>query len=919
MNSEKDSDFSFKIIPSIPSTPPPSIPSITTTSSPSNILHSSLVSKLPDQQDAPGPPPSPHISDNDEGRLEGNIGVTTQDSRITESPRGNPVLSSPSPAPGSRARLPRRAHFKGLYNSPVSPQPDQHEASGSPSSLPTPSNDEGQPEGNIRVATANLDGAPCKQTRSLEPLWQACHDNKVDVLLLSDTRLYTRRDIHFLGHHAQLYFQGPRQPDVRIFGACSQTSRKKAPRTPRNLANETVGGTAIIVFGRYAHSVKDLNLQDPSGVGLFCGIRLQQHPSLPAIDLFATYLPPVAHSQTQGPFQALSRVAQHLKASGLSKPAVPLPEDPDSDNDDDEDASAASFPNHKAALSWITLELASAVADAIASNPGGVTFVGGDLNTTWDPDSPPPRLYPLWSPLALENLPAIQYPNLHTYYINQEPSSWVDHILSHGPASLEQAWAPEDPNFLALCSDHVPLYTSFRLPGPLVPSQEQLPHSYLKAQARVKPADLPLYSGKIKEDFEKGLEAHFGESPTITATFEENYSLTEDALIDRLNTLEQGIVKVAQSLVKNRNSFLETRKTKDGWSPQFDLLVTYLRLLVKVDRRLRSGISLLTLTNLLQKFKDLNQSSEHFDDLIVPAGSLLMQLCHPDSKEELSMNIKAEVTRIKKLCHGRNRAAFRERINTHCAKQRTNFLNGRLGRTCDYLLERAKFHPLAPLTDTQGNPIVSLPEAARTLTQHYSNHFASPPDTWIARTGLDEDSDQGKALRSSILRGTWRTEHPNLLNDIPPHVDRSIAEAYLDAMKSKADPDACSQMESSLNRPIPFEEFSRIISSRQGGSSPGSTGLTINMLKLTPEPILRSLHAVLNALWTRKIVPPSWGERILVPIPKAPGDSSMDRLRPIMLLNTLRKLWLSAIDSRMDQVMMGTGMWDDMQSGALGY
>ena len=56
---------------------------------------------------------------------------------------------------------------------------------------------------------------------------------------------------------------------------------------------------------------------------------------------------------------------------------------------------------------------------------------------------------------------------------------------------------------------------------------------------------------------------------------------------------------------------------------------------------------------------------------------------------------------------------------------------------------------------------------------------------------------------------------------------------------------------------------------------------------------LRHVYHHLASLWETKAVPPWWQCRWLCPIPKVPDpDPSMDDLRPLMLVEVLRKLWV---------------------------
>ena len=69
------------------------------------------------------------------------------------------------------------------------------------------------------------------------------------------------------------------------------------------------------------------------------------------------------------------------------------------------------------------------------------------------------------------------------------------------------------------------------------------------------------------------------------------------------------------------------------------------------------------------------------------------------------------------------------------------------------------------------------------------------------------------------------------------------------------------------------------------------------MLRITAKAapaLITAIYQALAALWADKATPDSWKWRWLVPIPKVPSPSLGD-LRPLSLVEVLRKLWASVI------------------------
>jgi hypothetical protein len=94
-----------------------------------------------------------------------------------------------------------------------------------------------------------------------------------------------------------------------------------------------------------------------------------------------------------------------------------------------------------------------------------------------------------------------------------------------------------------------------------------------------------------------------------------------------------------------------------------------------------------------------------------------------------------------------------------------------------------------------------------------------------------------------------------------------------------------------LRCPPTFEEFQASIKHASAGSAAGLTGASYNMLKSSPEHVLRDIYNTLAKLWDNKTIPDWWQWRILAALPKVAGSQSLDNLRPLMLAECLRKVW----------------------------
>jgi hypothetical protein len=92
------------------------------------------------------------------------------------------------------------------------------------------------------------------------------------------------------------------------------------------------------------------------------------------------------------------------------------------------------------------------------------------------------------------------------------------------------------------------------------------------------------------------------------------------------------------------------------------------------------------------------------------------------------------------------------------------------------------------------------------------------------------------------------------------------------------------------------------------------TGLTYAMIqKWTPE-ILEMVHSLMAKMWQAKHIPEHWKWKWLIPIPKKENPAVQD-LRPIMLIEVLRKTWTGLIVSTIHNTILKHGSLHPAQHG----
>jgi hypothetical protein len=149
--------------------------------------------------------------------------------------------------------------------------------------------------------------------------------------------------------------------------------------------------------------------------------------------------------------------------------------------------------------------------------------------------------------------------------------------------------------------------------------------------------------------------------------------------------------------------------------------------------------------------------------------------------------------------------------------------------------------------------------------------------------------------------------------DIPPDIVRLFTEALL---HTEDDGELFDEMRQVLYSPVEFEDFIKALQARSNNKSPGITGCTINMMKQWTERIQRSAYEAMNLMWEERYIPPWWKDKWVVLIPKDDTPNiPTNRLRPICLLETSRKVWTAIIIARIMGILQKRGTLQPMQSG----
>ena len=98
---------------------------------------------------------------------------------------------------------------------------------------------------------------------------------------------------------------------------------------------------------------------------------------------------------------------------------------------------------------------------------------------------------------------------------------------------------------------------------------------------------------------------------------------------------------------------------------------------------------------------------------------------------------------------------------------------------------------------------------------------------------------------------------------------------------------------------ILYAEVQAAIDMLKKNKSPGSDGITAEMLQAGGEQLVRQMHKLCNRAWHEGTIPDEWGRSILVPIPKKGDLSDCGNYRTISLINHTGKVFLTVLLNRL--------------------
>lgn len=321
---------------------------------------------------------------------------------------------------------------------------------------------------------------------------------------------------------------------------------------------------------------------------------------------------------------------------------------------------------------------------------------------------------------------------------------------------------------------------------------------------------------------------------------------------------------------------------RNGWSPAFLGLKLTVGFLIRIRDAMRH-------TDPALRQAILRKQHYHWCHLIkrnIPSDQqqeeLRAALSLRDEHNLTEIPIIANLLTIfRKRTHGRKRSELRRSISRHSASIEDARLLGKLRRGMDAILG-AKKNPTPLDSITSEEFQLTDPDAIHNQCNNFAREFyALSGQSFLISLGADPLQ--------------WKQEEFSNLckRHMPTHLHHTIQHlwtGFTTASHGNIN-DIRDEVRQLCRYPPSFEQFQKAIMDNRKESSPGISMISYQTLKLLNDKERRDIYRCICTFWTSGDPPPLWRTRLLCYVPKPDTTPAYNNMRPILLIDTLRKLW----------------------------
>ena len=173
----------------------------------------------------------------------------------------------------------------------------------------------------------------------------------------------------------------------------------------------------------------------------------------------------------------------------------------------------------------------------------------------------------------------------------------------------------------------------------------------------------------------------------------------------------------------------------------------------------------------------------------------------------------------------------------------------------------------------------------------------------------------------SIANRQYMNQHATLPHPHQHAQTDPILNLQLRMMSNKYQPNdtaiSPNEPNQSLLQPITHEEWTSYWKRKKGGKRGGKSGIAAPHIKLLSHESSEYVRALINYSYAESYVYKDWGNVVTIPLRKILGCDNPDKLRPIGLLELLRKCATGILSTRLQQNWLRSGCIDEAQSGGV--
>ena len=735
----------------------------------------------------------------------------------------------------------------------------------------------------ITVASWNINGLDSYKARFITMMML---QDKIDVMIVPDTRHSDKTSRSY-----KRLFTALLGPGTRVY--CSKDSKRR-PSEP--------GGIIIVVGPKWGLSyISDKSRTDYSGQGALAQIFLRTETG--TITILGTYWPECPSDSTRlgpghkGLWSRILAYRNNMKAHNPN-PIVYLQE---------------------LILQWISLSRQQGCQGCV---------VGGDLNSTWLASEPGgQRTIQKWcdenclinGPRQIHDElgpPINPSQGIHHHFITWGRTewtygTWIDHILHTGDR--------EHIDIVGACnsfgaeiddvSDHKPIWGLYRTAKPAAATVIPLPKSAPRPElSRSDPRQIAVFKSRLADVLYQIPHSH------------ETLAEAEEAL-EHATRFTVHLVRMINEEFGKTN---KCHKHKDGCSPEFMLRKWHLGGIIELKRHLlgQHGKTRWTSQTAIQRgiYYIFDSLKARASGMGLPRSRIdrILSTTHKDMQYWLALTsgptpalCDLEIRSLRKLLHGRKRMEMRKASQGYSSWVEHMREIGKTGKVIKAILgvHAGRRHKDGLTIDSLTLPndeVTGDPQKIHESTTAYAKDFFSIPPEFNTSFHKADDWEPFVRDRDLFMQSF---QHSNI-----PERWLSIIHQALQPKPQAAAIHV--ELDRELDQPPSLEEFKKSIRKAKTNSAPGPSGLSYNMAKSWPETMVEYVHSCMSKFWIHSTVPASWNWKWLNYIPKVASDNlRLPDLRPLMLIEILRKLWSSHIGAKTMGALYRHKVLDDAHHG----